>query len=122
MSGLHPARPAIRPLASVAVTCALIVGALAMSGAPAVAETGTPPSVPLDLHAAAVTQTSVTLAWSAPASQGSAPLTGYRLRRVDAAGPRMVSPQTTSTVAPNLTPGTTYRWSLWAVSSAGTSA
>ena len=119
MSGLHLARPRLH-LLTAATSVALMTGVMASGTSPA--EAGAVPSPPLNLHAVAVTKTSVTLAWTVPASQGSAPLTGFRLRRADSPGPRMVSPQTTTTIAQNLVPGTTYHWSLWAVNAAGSSA
>lgn len=111
-----------RLLASFLCACALLACAAVTGTQPARAATAVVPSAPRNLHASAVTRTSVSLSWSAPASRGSAPLIGYRLRRADAAGPRMVSARATTTTASKLVPGRTYRWSLWAVNSRGSSA
>jgi hypothetical protein len=118
-------RPSVRPrtvLASITFLAAAVASIAVPAGAaPARPHAGAVASVPRDLHASAVSATAVTLAWSAPASSGSAPLTGYRLRRADAAGPRTLASTATMTTAGNLAPATTYRWSLWAITSAGAS-
>jgi hypothetical protein len=70
-----------------------------------------PPGQPGDLTASNVTATSATLSWTA-STTGSAPLSGYVIYRLDAAGEvaiRVVPAGTTSTTLTGLTPGTAYQ-------------
>jgi spore germination protein YaaH len=73
------------------------------------------PSAPTDLRATAVTDSAVSLTWSAGGA-GSSPVTGYRLAR-DGAPLRQVP--SSPSVASNLAPATTYNFTVAAVDSWG---
>ena len=87
----------------------------------------TVPGAPTGLTAAATSTTSATLQWSAPATDGGAAITGYRVEYSQDAGASYVSlgstaDARTSTVITDLTPAVTYQFRVAAVNSAGVGA
>jgi len=88
-----------------------------------VASTASPPSAPQNLTASPG-QSVVTLTWSAPATDGGAPVTSYNVYRGTSAGGEGTSPYATNLTALTLvdkgtTNGTTYFYRVAAVNSAG---
>jgi len=90
-----------------------------------VAVQATPPSAPQSLTATGGNGT-VKLSWTAPASNGGAPITGYNVYRSTSAGGEGTIPfatglTTTSFTDSSVTNGTQYYYTVAAVNAAGTS-
>jgi Fibronectin type III domain len=102
------------------------VGVSPQSGEASATPQPTVPSAPTGL-AASGGNGQVALSWTAPSSNGGAPITGYDVYRGTTAGGESATPiatniTTTSFTDTGLTNGTTYYYTVAAVNSAGTSA
>jgi len=82
---------------------------------------GTPASRPTDVVATPVNHTAV-VRWSPPTSQGSAPVTGYRIYRGGESGNLTLVAETFGSLTytdGDVIPGDTYRYAIAAVNTAG---
>jgi titin len=87
----------------------------------------TVPGAPTGLTATAVSSTQVNLSWTAPANNGGAPITGYKIESKSGSGSYTTivsNTGSTSTAYSNtgLTTGTTYTYKVSAISNVGTGA
>ena len=91
----------------------------------AVAETLDVPGPPRDLKATPVNHTQIDLSWTAPASDGQSPVTGYGILASDDAGQTWTElvGNTNSTATSfshvGLTAGSTWHYRVWAINSIG---
>jgi hypothetical protein len=101
------------------------VGGLTASVAVTVAAPSTAPGIPTHLTARTATGRGATLTWTAPASQGSSPITSYRVYRGTRSGGETLLTNVanvSSYADTSAKSGTTYYYRVAAVSSAGQSA
>ncbi len=83
----------------------------------------TPPTIPQNLQAQTIDDTSIKLTWSASTDTGGSGLAGYRIYREDVnnygTAIAFVDASTTEYTNTGLQPGTTYRYKIKAVDNAG---
>ena len=104
------------------VTLATIVTTLVVSTT--VAEAATVPGAPTIIQNAVAGDHSATVSWTAPASNGGSPITGYVVTPYvgyAAKPPTTFANALTTQVVPGLTNGTTYRFRVQAINAVGTS-
>lgn len=103
----------LRIAAGVVLTAGLVIVSAgpAMAGRPRPPADTTPPTAPTNLHATAVTQTSVSLAWNG--STDNVRVLNYAVWAPDVTPVWTTAPLTSATVS-GLHPGTTYGWRVQA--------
>lgn len=113
-----------RKLTALFISFTLLFAAMAGVGAAAATAVPTPPSVPRSLAAAPIAG-GLKLTWTAPASNGGAPIDNYTITTVNTVTEAVT---TVSVAAPattinldTLTPATTYTITMTATNIAGTS-
>jgi hypothetical protein len=101
------------------------VGAVTGSAAVTVAAKATVPGSPVGLTAATATSRGISLTWKAPASQGSSPVTGYRVYRGGSSGAETLLTPVGNVLSYSDTSarrGTVFYYKLVAVNASGQSA
>ncbi|CAB4693935.1 MAG: hypothetical protein F2667_03050 [Actinobacteria bacterium] len=95
------------------------LGQYSLSAAGCGTSTGTAPGAPTGLATSGLSPVSVTLTWSAPASDGGSPVTEYRLSRTGGGSSVVLAPTARSYTFTGLNPSTAYTLSVAAANSAG---